>query len=159
VPQRIVMPSMGMYTEEGVLSAWLRPAGARVEAGEAIVEITTEKVTFEVPSPAAGILQHVAEPGANLSVEALLGYVLAEGEAPPSFAEPENVWATQRGDSSRKSPAAEESPRTGSMPNASPAAKRLAAHHGIDLKLLKGSGPGGRIVEADVLAKVSQKRT
>jgi pyruvate/2-oxoglutarate dehydrogenase complex dihydrolipoamide acyltransferase (E2) component len=45
------------------------------------------------------------------------------------------------------------------MLRASPAAKRLAAHHGIDLKLVKGSGPGGRIVEADVLAKVSQPRT
>jgi pyruvate/2-oxoglutarate dehydrogenase complex dihydrolipoamide acyltransferase (E2) component len=150
---------MGMYTEEGVLSAWLRPAGARVEAGEAIVEITTEKVTFEVPSPAAGILHHVAEPGANLSVEALLGYVLAEGEALPSVAEPENAGGTQRDDGSRKSPAAGESPRTSGMLRASPAAKRLAAHHGIDLKLVKGSGPGGRIVEADVLAKVSQPRT
>jgi pyruvate/2-oxoglutarate dehydrogenase complex dihydrolipoamide acyltransferase (E2) component len=159
MPQRIVMPSMGMYTEEGVLSAWLRPSGVRVEAGEAIVEITTEKVTFEVPSPAAGILHHAAETGANLSVEALLGYVLAEGETLPSPAEPENSQTSQHSDGPRKSPAAGESSRAGGTFRASPAAKRLAAQHGIDLNLVKGTGPGGRIVEADVLAKVSQPRT
>jgi pyruvate/2-oxoglutarate dehydrogenase complex dihydrolipoamide acyltransferase (E2) component len=159
VPQRIVMPSMGMYTEEGVLTAWLRPAGARVEMGEPIVEITTEKVTFEVPSPAAGILHHVAAHGANLCVEALMGYVLAEGEALPSAAEPQNSSAHQRGNSPDKSPCADQSSRAVEQLRASPAARRLAAQHGIDLHLVKGSGPGGRIVEADVLAKVSPPRT
>jgi pyruvate dehydrogenase E2 component (dihydrolipoamide acetyltransferase) len=158
VPQRIVMPSMGMYTEEGVLTAWLRPAGARVETGEAIVEITTEKVTFEVPSPAAGILHQVAAPGANLSVEALMGYILADGEALPSAAETEIAPVAQRDDRSSKSPAAGENSRNGGPFRASPAAKRLAARHGVDLQFVKGSGPGGRIVEADVLAKVSQLR-
>lgn len=159
MPQRIVMPGMGMYTEEGVLSAWLRPAGARVEIGEAIVEIATEKVTFEVPSPAAGILHHVAEPGANLCVEALIGYVLAEGEALPSAVESEVAPVHQRRDAPRKSPAGDESSRSGGPLRASPAARRLATQHGVDLKLIKGTGPGGRIVEADVLAKVSQQRT
>jgi pyruvate/2-oxoglutarate dehydrogenase complex dihydrolipoamide acyltransferase (E2) component len=158
VPLRIVMPSMGMYTEEGVLTAWLRPAGARVEIGEAIVEITTEKVTFEVPSPAAGILHHVAEPGANLSVEALMGYVLADGETLASVSEPAVAQVDQLDDRPRKSPAADESSRSGGSLRASPAAKRLATQHGVDLHLVKGSGPGGRIVEVDVLAKVSPQR-
>ncbi|HEV2194384.1 MAG TPA: E3 binding domain-containing protein [Candidatus Acidoferrum sp.] len=158
MPQRIVMPSMGMYTEEGILTAWLRPAGARVEMGEAIVEVTTEKVTFEVPSPAAGILHHVAEPGASLCVEALMGYILAEGEAPPAVSERERAPVHQRGDDPRESPA-NEIPRAGRPPRASPAARRLAAQHHIDLNLVTGSGPGGRIVEADILAKVSQRQT
>lgn len=160
MPQRIVMPSMGMYTEEGVLTAWLRPAGARVEMGEAIAEITTEKVTFEVPSPIAGILHHVAEVGASLQVEALMGYILAEGEALPHIVEPEVGPPHVRSDDAPRAPAAPEAPRPGGPPpRASPAARRLAAQHGIDLHLVKGSGPGGRIVEADVLAKVSQQRT
>jgi len=81
--QAIVMPQMGMYMEEGVVTNWLRPQGARVETGEPVLEITTEKVTFEVPSPAPGILHRIAEVGATLPVQALLGYVLAEGEAIP----------------------------------------------------------------------------
>ena len=159
MPQRVVMPSMGMYTEEGELTAWLRPPGARVEMGEAIAEITTEKVTFEVPSPTAGILHHVAEAGARLQVEALIGYILAEGEALPHVVEREAGPLPVRSDGARLSPVAPETPRPGGLPRASPAARRLAAQHGIDLQLVKGSGPGGRIVEADVLAKVSQQRT
>lgn len=159
MPQRIVMPSMGMYTEEGVLTSWLRLAGAHVEMGEAIAEITTEKVTFEVPSPISGILHHVAEAGASLQVEALLGYVLLEGEALPNIVEREAAPLHVRGDGARHSSAAAEAPKAGAPPRASPAARRLAAQHGIDLHLVKGSGPGGRIVEADVLARVSQQRS
>ena len=157
--QPIVMPSMGMYAEEGVLTAWLRPAGVRVEKGEAILEITTEKVTFEVPSPAEGILHHVAVTGASLDVQSLLGYVLAEGEALPSAGKSTSAPVHERGDGSHNSRVIQEGPAAGGPPRASPAARRLALQHGIDLKLVKGSGPGGRIVEADVIARVSQQRT
>lgn len=154
MPHAIVMPTMGMYTEEGVLTAWLRPAGARVEIGEPIIEITTEKVTFEIPSPVAGILHRVAEAGANLQVQALLGYILAEGEALPVAANHEVATDHKRGNGPRHSHAPPEAPRSGGLPKASPAARRLATQHGIDLNLVKGSGPGRRIVEADVLARV-----
>lgn len=153
--QPIVMPSMGMYTEEGVLSAWLHPAGARVDAGQPILEITTEKVTFEVPSPVAGILHHVAEIGASLHVEALLGYILAEGEALPSGSAPVPALASERANGHPKAPTPGEDARTSVGFKVSPAARRLATQHGIDLNSVKGSGPGGRIVEADVLARVS----
>lgn len=156
--QRIVMPSMGMYTEEGVLTAWLRPAGAHVEIGEPVLEITTEKVTFEVPSPAAGVLHPVAEIGANLQVEALLGYILAEGEASPEDAKRNLAPALEPKDGPRKVSTEEEGHPAGTPPRASPAARRLAAKHGIDLSLVKGSGPGGRIVEADVLARIGRQR-
>src|SRR5687768_17038217 len=79
----IVMPSLGMYTAEGTLTAWLRPTGSPVQIGEPIVEITTEKATHEVEAPVAGTLHHVAEVGTVLPVQALIGYVLAAGEAPP----------------------------------------------------------------------------
>ena len=77
---------------------WLHPAGARVDAGQPILEITTEKVTFEVPSPAAGILHHVAELGANLHVEALVGYIRAEGEALPTGSASVPVLPLERAD-------------------------------------------------------------
>ncbi len=159
MPRPIVMPSMGMYTEEGVLTAWLRPAGARVEAGEPIVEITTEKATFEIPAPAGGILHPVAEVGTNLRVEALMGYILGQGERAPVV----TIEKTAPTLASREASPASSAPQ-GSQPatgvvRASPAARRLAAQHGIDLTQVIGSGPGGRIVEADVLAKVSQRDT
>ena len=153
--QEIVMPSMGMYTEEGVLSAWLRPAGARVEAGEAIAEITTEKVTFEIPSSVAGILHPVAEAGATLRVQELLGYILAQGEAAPSSVAPKGAVAKEVSQAQSAMTAPQEAARGASV-RASPAARRLASQHGIDLSLVQGTGPGGRIVEADVLAKISQ---
>lgn len=158
MPQFIVMPAMGMYNEEGVLTAWLRPEGARVDVGEPILEITTEKVTFEVPSPAAGILHHVVTAGTSLQVQAILGYILAEGEAPPSGAAEESTAVRERGSGPLKTPAPQLGTRAAGPPRSSPAARRLAAKHGIDLNSVKGSGPGGRIVEADVLARISQQQ-
>lgn len=157
MPQAIVMPEMGMYMEEGALTNWLRPEGARVESGEPILEITTEKVTFEVPAPASGVLHRAAEVGASLPVQALLGYILAEGEAIPGATEPERPAALGRGNGMPTSQPAPENARPAGPPKASPAARKLAAQHGIDLNLIKGSGPGGRIIEADVLARVSQQ--
>ena len=148
-----------MYTEEGVLTAWLRPAGAGVEAGEPIVEITTEKATFEIPAPAAGILYPVLEVGTNLRVETLMGYILGEGEEAPAVTVEKSTPAlVSRGVSPASSAPQESRPSTGPV-RASPAARRLAAQHGVDLTQVVGSGPGGRIVEADVLAKVSQGDT
>ncbi len=126
------MPSFGMYTAEGNLGRWLVPAGSVVEAGDLIVEVVTEKATYEVESPGAGILHPVAVEGENLTVEGLIGWLLAEGETPPG-SEPAPVERLK----------------------ASPIARRLAAEKGIDLAALSGSGPGGRIVEADVLAAAS----
>jgi pyruvate dehydrogenase E2 component (dihydrolipoamide acetyltransferase) len=157
MPRPIVMPSMGMYTEEGVLTAWLRPGGARVEAGEPIVEITTEKATFEIPAPAAGILHPVAEVGTNLRVEALMGYILAEGEKTPAATVEKADAAPPSREASYAGSAPQESQRVARMVRASPAARRLAAQHGIDLTQLAGSGPGGRVVEADVLAGLAQR--
>ena len=146
MPRPIVMPAMGMYTEEGVLTDWLRPAGTHVDAGDAIAEVTTEKTAFEIPAPAAGVLHPVASVGATLSVEALMGYILAEGEAAPV----EEIAAVPNGPGPLKPPALLEK-RT---PIASPAARRLAMQRGIDLAEITGRGPGGRIIEADVLARI-----
>lgn len=154
--QPIVMPSMGMYTEEGILSAWLKPAGARVDIGEAIAEITTEKVTFEIPSSVSGILEPVAQVGATLRVEELLGYILTEGEVSPLPPKPPAAFAPARVQPEAGSTAPQETRSANGPVRASPAARRLANRHGIDLALVQGTGPGGRIVEADVLARISK---
>lgn len=152
----IVMPSMGMYTEEGVLTAWLRPDGARVAMGDPVAEITTEKATFEIPAPEDGILHAVATVGTSLRVEALMGYILRNGESAPART------ANGAGVTQTSEPLAETSPSSKSdAPSvgplrASPLAKKLAAQHRVNLQQIKGTGPGGRIVEADILALVSK---
>ena len=168
VPRPIVVPSMSMYATEVTLVAWLRHAGTTVKAGEPVAEISTEKATFELEAPVAGILHPIAEVGVDLPVEAVMGYILADGEDPPETTEREPRPGTHRTDGL---PASGES--KGSQPansaiaqraapisspreiRASPIARRLAAQHGIDLARILGSGPAGRIVEADILAAVA----
>jgi len=158
VARSIVMPSMGMYTEEGVLTAWLKSAGARVAVGEPVAEITTEKATFEIPAPEEGTLHPVAAIGTTLKVEGLMGYILQEGEAVP--AANDQKTATGAHPDGRISAAAHVNAATPAPVGplrASPIAKRLAAEHGIDLTQITGSGPGGRIVEADIHAAVAKR--
>jgi pyruvate dehydrogenase E2 component (dihydrolipoamide acetyltransferase) len=165
---RIVMPTFGMYTAEGVLARWLVEPGARVEAGELVAEITTEKASYDLESPASGVLHQVAKVGDPLAIEGLIGYVLDEGEEAP--AEPAAAAAVEA--TWRVPAAAEDEPvpvpglsAPAATPTegyarlkASPAARRLAAERGVDLGNVVGSGPGGRIVEADVLAAAERMR-
>ncbi len=144
---RIVMPSFGMYTAEGTFARWLLEPGSPVTAGELVAEITTEKASYEIEAPASGVLHPLAQPGDALTVEGLLGWVLAAGErAPPAERDAEPVPV-----SGLPFPAATPTPAY-ARAKASPAARRLAAERGVELAALTGSGPGGRIVEADVLA-------
>lgn len=149
--QAIVMPSFGMYTAEGTVAAWLKPSGAQVEAGEPVLEIETEKSMLEVMAPASGILHQVVLKGAQTQVESLVGYILAPGESAPL--EP-SATVTDRTEGAQAQGPAEMPARDEIL--ASPIAKRLAAEHGIDIKTLTGTGPGGRIVEADVKAALPQ---
>ncbi|MFL6198396.1 MAG: E3 binding domain-containing protein [Thermoanaerobaculia bacterium] len=149
---RVVMPTFGMYTVEATLSRWLVPAGAPVQAGDPIVEIEAEKASYEVEAPASGIVHPTAAEGAALTVEGLIGWILAEGEAPPGDA----VVTPDVNVGAGLVPAREgEAPLPPAL-KASPAARKLAAEKGIDLSTLAGTGPGGRIVEADILAASRQ---
>lgn len=123
-----------MYTTEGTLVAWLSPSGSHVGAGQPVLAIETEKATHEVPAPASGILHAVIEVGALLKEQTVVGYILAPGEAPPE------VFAVE----------------SSGLIKASPIARRLAVERGIDLASVRGTGPGGRIGEADVRAAVER---
>ena len=156
----IVMPSLGMYTAEGTLVAWLRPAGSPVRAGDPIAEINTEKATHELVAPQDGILHPIAAAGTNLQVEALIGYVLAKGESAPlpsleSPAPTETIHVARGPTSEVPAHPLSAIPRE---VRATPVARRLAAHHKIELAGIPSSGPGGRIVEADVVAAISRSK-
>ena len=167
----IVMPSFGMYTADGTLVSWLHPAGTAVNEGQPVLEIETDKATQEVPAPASGLLHHVLRVGTRVTEQMIIGYVLAEGEQAPAengAPQPANPASTigavsdhgsvqdQGAQSSSSGQGRSHNSSAGAVDGgwikASPIARRLASERGIPLSTLRGSGPGGRIVEADLLA-------
>ena len=153
---RIVMPSFGMYTAEGTVAHWLRPEGTHVERGDPILEIETDKALNEIIAPSSGTLYHVAKVGMLVKEEGLLGYILAQGESIPDGAEPAGTATTGVSSSSATGEASVSFVAREGPVKASPLARNLAKEHGIDLATLQGSGPGGRIVEADVVARIDE---
>ena len=162
------MPSLGMYTIEGQLTRWLIPNGAAVRQDQPVLELTTEKTTVEINAPAAGVLHHVLPEGALVRVQGLLGCVLAPGEAPPAPpvlpATPVHDIPTGPGPQELPEAVRPAASLAGAAPKgvaasaanlgddrpASPLARRRAAELGVDLAQVVGTGPGGRITEADV---------
>ncbi len=172
----ITMPRLSDSMEEGTILRWLVEDGAAVARGDEIAEIETDKANMTYEADAAGTFKHVAAEGDALPVGALIAHVLADGEsAPADSASGDQAAApagpvTGRGDSAAE-PAESSSPAppagstavadpegsdaTGDRVKASPVAKRLAREQGVDLAAVTGSGPGGRIVKADVEAAAS----
>ena len=163
---RVVMPSFGMYTVEGTVSDWRVAAGAAVRAGETIVEIETEKASYEIESPADGVVHPVAAQGAKVGVEDLIALVLAPGESAEEALEAFRRDAAPP--AGALAPAAVEVPTPPTPPaprppgageervRTSPLARRLAVELGVDLARVVGTGPGGRVVEADVRAAAAR---
>jgi pyruvate dehydrogenase E2 component (dihydrolipoamide acetyltransferase) len=133
----LVMPRLSDTMEEGTILRWLKADGEQVARGGELVEIETDKATMTYESDQAGILEIVAGVGATLPVGALIARV-RDASAAAASAGPADV----------AQPAAAADERV----KASPLARRIADERGVDLHTLAGSGPGGRIVKADVLA-------
>jgi pyruvate dehydrogenase E2 component (dihydrolipoamide acetyltransferase) len=134
--------------EEGTILKWLKPEGAEVKRGEEIVEIETDKATMTYESDLDGVLHIVAAEGDTLPVGVVIATVgSADGSAPD--ADPEAIVATPEIASPPKTALA---PHNGERVKASPLARRIASENDIDLHALTGTGPGGRIVKADVQA-------
>ncbi|MGO9319595.1 MAG: dihydrolipoamide acetyltransferase family protein [Solirubrobacteraceae bacterium] len=143
----IVMPRLSDTMEEGTILRWLKADGEQVARGEELVEIETDKATMTYESDQQGVLEIVADVGHTLEVGALIarvGATAAATSAARASGEPP-VGAAAEG---ARAVGAE----AGGRIRASPLARRIAGESGIDLRALTGSGPGGRIVKADVLA-------
>ena len=136
--QDILMPTLSEEVEEGVLVTWFVVPGASVRAGDLVAEVQVEKVSEEVRAPSDGrLVEALVAQGEVVRQGAPIG-VLEVGAA--GAAEPEAARPT--------APAAAAPP--GAPPPASPAARRVARELGVDLAAVSGTGPGGRVVEADV---------
>lgn len=178
----VVMPQMGESITEGTVSKWLKAVGDRVDKDEALLEISTDKVDAEVPSPAGGTLLAInVKEGETVEVGTVLALVGAEGGAPaaaPAASAPKPAAIPE----SQPEPPKAETPKVIEMPQppkvqaaatagytnggsngassvdelrrtkSSPLVRNIAKEHGIDITRIPGSGVSGRVTKGDILA-------
>ena len=148
----VVMPQMGYDMREGTVVRWHKQEGDTVDRGEVIADIETDKATVEFEAYTGGVLGRiVAEAGIAVPVGQLIAIITEPGEAVPEAAAP----APSAAPAPVAAPPAPEptpapAPSADGGVRASPIARRLARERGIDLALVTGSGPNGRITERDV---------
>ena len=155
----VKLPRLGQGMEAGTITKWLKSPGDKVEKGEPLFEIDTDKVTQEVESDYAGVLLKITLESGEAPVGQTIAYIGEEGEEVAEAAVPEpapEASAAKVSDTvaPRETPAetkvSDTSGSNGGRIKASPLARRIARERGIDLSSLSGTGPDGRIVAEDV---------
>jgi pyruvate dehydrogenase E2 component (dihydrolipoamide acetyltransferase) len=156
------MPQLGLTMEEGTIDQWLKQEGDEVKIGDPIVQIQTDKLTSEIESETEGILlKIVALEGEDIPVKGLLAYI---GEAGETVGIVDEVAAAievvvpveekvEIVETEETLPV-----QTGGRIKISPLAKKIAKKRGIDYTNLKGTGPGGRIIQQDILKKAEEPK-
>jgi pyruvate dehydrogenase E2 component (dihydrolipoamide acetyltransferase) len=174
MPINILMPALSPTMEEGTLAKWLVKEGDRVASGAVIAEIETDKATMEFEAVDEGTVGRIVVPEGTegVKVNDLIAILLEEGEAADALdsaapkkaeagggkkeAQPAQVAA---GGQAKPAPAIPpQSAASGDRVLASPLARRIAAERGLDLRAVRGTGPNGRIVKADVEAAKAETR-
>ncbi|MEZ4836467.1 MAG: 2-oxoglutarate dehydrogenase complex dihydrolipoyllysine-residue succinyltransferase [Caldilineaceae bacterium] len=144
----IKVPELGESVVEATVARWLRKEGDAVKAGDAIVELETDKVDLEVPATTSGVLVSIAvAEGTDVQIGDVLGVIDAEGsaeEAKPAQSAPDAV-----GPATEEPKLSAEQAESGGE-RITPVAKRMAAEEGVDAGAISGSGVGGRVTKQDV---------
>lgn len=144
MPTDIIMPQLGESIAEGTVVKWLIAPGGRVEKDQSLLEVETDKVALEIPSPAAGVLTEVlVTEGETVPVGTVIARLedLRAGQAVP-------VGVVNRVGGVVVTPMA---PPSGVADHYSPAVRQLAKERGVDLSQIMGTGAGGRVTRKDVL--------
>ena len=167
--QEVILPALGESVTEGTVTRWLKEVGEQVEVDEPLVEVSTDKVDTEIPSPVAGTLLEIRIPEDE---EAEVGQVLAiigdssaaAAPAAPAAPAPAAAAPAPATPAAPAAPAsAPDTPATPAAPAAdgeayvTPLVRKLAKDNGIDLSTVKGTGVGGRIRKQDVQAAIAAK--
>jgi pyruvate dehydrogenase E2 component (dihydrolipoamide acetyltransferase) len=152
----VVMPALELAQETGKILSWLKKEGDSISKGEPLVEIETDKITFEVEAPADGVLAGVRSmEGEDVPVGRTIAWIVAPGEAPPAEeASAAAAVVEQARHAATAAPTVAASPQKAVEVTAkvSPKAKRLAKELGIDLSQVHGTGPDGTVTGEDVEA-------
>ncbi|MGQ3384366.1 2-oxoglutarate dehydrogenase, E2 component, dihydrolipoamide succinyltransferase [Glutamicibacter sp. TV12E] len=165
----VTLPALGESVTEGTVTRWLKEVGEEVAVDEPLLEVSTDKVDTEVPSPVAGTLLEIRVPeDETAEVGAVLAVIGAAGAAPAAAPAKEEAPAAAPAPAKEEAPAAPAAPAPAAP--AAPAAesnnesgyvtplvRRLANQHDIDIASVKGTGVGGRIRKQDVLDAVAAK--
>jgi len=162
--ETINMPKLGFDMAEGLLVRWVKQVGENINKGDVLAEIETDKATVEVESSASGVvLQHIADQGTMVPVNAPIAVVGAAGEKVDAPAKVESGKLEVKADEkpapqSAPTPATTTqavSPAASGPVKASPLARKVAKDNGVNLASVQGTGPGGRVVRKDVEAALS----
>jgi 2-oxoglutarate dehydrogenase E2 component (dihydrolipoamide succinyltransferase) len=148
----IRVPTLGESVTEATIGRWFKKVGETVAVDEPVVELETDKVTIEVPSPVAGVIEAVAvKDGDTVGVGALLGTISASGAAAAAPAKTEAPKAA-----APAAPAAAAAPAKSAAADANgPAVAKLAAESGVDVSGVAGSGKDGRVTKGDLLGAIA----
>jgi pyruvate dehydrogenase E2 component (dihydrolipoamide acetyltransferase) len=161
MPIAITIPRLGWNMEQGVFVGWLKQDGETIQAGDPIFTLEGEKATQDIEASDPGILRIPAStPGAGdtVAVGALIGYLLAPGEAPPAEQSEPNRNPVRREEAVAAVAVAPAATVPRDRPRSSPLARRVARELGVDWTGLRGSGCTGRIRKVDVLAAARADR-
>jgi 2-oxoglutarate dehydrogenase E2 component (dihydrolipoamide succinyltransferase) len=159
----IRVPALGESVTEATIGKWFKKPGDAVAVDEPLVELETDKVTIEVPAPAAGVLSGIAvKDGETVAVGALLGEIKEGAGAAPAKAPPAAQSAPQPAPSPAAASPAASAPKPAAakaLPPETPLApsvRRLAAESGMDAATVPGSGKDGRVTKGDMLAAIER---
>ena len=154
----IVLPALGESVTEGTVTRWLKSVGDTVAVDEPLVEVSTDKVDTEIPSPVAGVLLSIAVPedsvvpvGGELAVVGVSAGSPAPTPTPTPTPVPEPAAAVIAPETDTAA-SSSDAPATNSDAYVTPLVRRLAAQNNVDLATVTGTGVGGRIRKSDVLA-------
>src|SRR5499426_2365584 len=150
----IRVPTLGESVTEATIGKWFKKPGDPVAVDDPLVELETDKVTIEVPAPAAGVLGEIAaKDGETVAVGALLGQI-KDGAAAPAAAKAPAPAAEKPAPSPAPTPAPAKTPAA-DMPLA-PSVRKLSAESGVDASTVPGSGKDGRVTKGDMLAAIER---
>ena len=156
----VLLPKLGLTMETGLIEEWLVSAGTLVQPGEPLMRLATDKVEVDVEAEAAGLFHPAVAQGSELPPGALVGWLLEEGEAVPatSAAAPSAPTAVPHPAEPvvAAEPGALTPPTQTGRQFVSPNARRVARERGVDVTQLRGTGPSGRVITADVIDALEQ---
>ncbi len=161
---QVVLPQFGESVDEGTITKWLKAKGEQVEEYEPLLEVNTDKVDTEVPSPASGVLLEIlVEEGATVKAGTPLAWIGETGEAIQGMPAPNATEAEKPAQAAPAPVAAAVAPppappvgRDRQLGFISPVVAKLASEHNIDLFQVQGTGLGGRITKKDILAYIDK---
>jgi pyruvate dehydrogenase E2 component (dihydrolipoamide acetyltransferase) len=168
--KELLIPNLGLTMEKAKIVEWSKPEGGEVEEEEVVLVIETDKLSYEIPSPQKGLLHIIGQKGEDYPVNGVVGWIAGDKEEYESRLGKEKAISPLKALETSKEKEAEKKEETverkeiiwGNKKHekliASPLARKIARKRGIDLNMIKGTGPKGRITKEDVLETPDMKK-